>query len=196
LHRDNDFDMNPSSDLWSGDETQRSPGSGSTPNTDGQYGSGYAAYLEPLEVIPVIGGVERFGLLTLAFALSGVFVIAAVLNPYESQGTPRALGTHHQLGLPPCTFQVITGIPCPSCGMTTSFALVIRGDLVNAMRVNFAGALLAIACLAIIPWALASVWRGTLLFIRYPERVMLIGVLGLLGIMLLRWVVVVVRMWI
>lgn len=189
--------MNPSSNLWNGDETPRSPESVSAPNDDGLYGSGVvAAYLEPLEVIPIIGGMGRVGLLTLAFALSGVFTTAAVLNPYESDGTPRALGTHHQLGLPPCTFQVVTGVPCPSCGMTTSFALVIRGDFANAMRVNFAGALLAIACLVTIPWALASVWRGTLLFIRSPERVMLIGVLGLLGIMVLRWVIVVVRMWI
>ncbi len=35
-------------------------------------------------------------------------------------------GTHQQLGLPPCAFFKLTGIPCPSCGLTTSFAHAAR----------------------------------------------------------------------
>ncbi|NBO19844.1 MAG: DUF2752 domain-containing protein, partial [Proteobacteria bacterium] len=33
----------------------------------------------------------------------------------------RGLGTHEQLGLPPCGFYLWYGLPCPSCGMTTSW---------------------------------------------------------------------------
>ena len=35
------------------------------------------------------------------------------------------MGTHQQLGLPPCNFVTLTGYPCPACGMTTSFALLV-----------------------------------------------------------------------
>lgn len=38
------------------------------------------------------------------------------------QPSARGFGTHEQLGLPACTFLTWTGIPCPSCGLTTSFA--------------------------------------------------------------------------
>jgi hypothetical protein len=35
-------------------------------------------------------------------------------------------GTHEQMGLPPCLFFKLTGIPCPNCGLTTSFAHAAR----------------------------------------------------------------------
>jgi len=48
--------------------------------------------------------------------------------------TPRkaGYGTHEELGFPPCSFLVHTGYPCPSCGLTTSFAAVAHGDVVGA----------------------------------------------------------------
>ena len=38
------------------------------------------------------------------------------------QPSPGGVGTHEQLGLPPCGFLYFTGIPCPGCGLTTSVA--------------------------------------------------------------------------
>lgn len=92
-----------------------------------------------------------------------VFGVASWLNPYDSAGRPLRLATHQQLGLPPCTFYALTGWPCPSCGMTTSFALLVRGDFVNSLKANAVGTLLALAALALIPWGLASAAYGRLL---------------------------------
>jgi hypothetical protein len=69
-----------------------------------------------------------------------VLVVAARLDP-----SPRGHGTHTALGMPPCSWASLTGRPCPTCGMTTSFAHAADGNLVAAFVVQPFGALLAIA---------------------------------------------------
>src|SRR4051812_44857622 len=81
-------------------------------------------------------------LLTIGLGLVTVFGVAFWLNPYQEDGTPRTQATHRQLGMPPCNFLVLTGKPCPSCGMTTSFALLVRGDVGASLRANWAGTLI------------------------------------------------------
>ncbi len=66
--------------------------------------------------------------------------LAANLRP-----DPRGLGTHEQLGLPPCTLNAVIGWRCPACGMTTSWALATHGRLAEALRVHASGTLLAAA---------------------------------------------------
>jgi hypothetical protein len=142
-----------------------------------------------------MGAWVRGVLVGLALGMVTVFVIAARLNPYNPDGSARRLATHRQMGLPPCTFYEATGLPCPSCGMTTSFALLVRGDVVNSLRANAVGTLLALFCLAFIPWALASVARKRALFVASLERAALLCVLALLALMLARWLIVVGVAW-
>ncbi|RMF43700.1 MAG: DUF2752 domain-containing protein [Planctomycetota bacterium] len=86
---------------------------------------------------------------------AGLLLTAARLHP-----DPSGRGTHQQLGLPPCSFVLLWNIPCPACGMTTSWALVTQGRLVAAMRANAGGALLAIIALAYIPSSCYFFLRG------------------------------------
>jgi hypothetical protein len=142
---------------------------------------------EPEPLAPWLRG----GLVAIAVAFAAVFGVAAWLNPYGEDGSARSMATHQQLGLPPCSFVETTGVPCPSCGMTTSFALLVRGDLRNSLRANWVGTLLAVSCLAYIPWAVFSVVRGRTLFFRSLEKVLVGFIVGLLTLMLLRWGLVV-----
>jgi hypothetical protein len=147
---------------------------------------------EILDALPVMAIWVRGVLLFLVVFLCGVFAIATQLDPYERDDSGQATGarrmeTHRQLGLPPCTFYDKTGLPCPSCGMTTSFSLLIRGDVWNSLRANWVGTCLALGCLLFIPWSVASVWVGRTLFVRSVEKVILILFFLLLGGMLLRW---------
>jgi hypothetical protein len=80
--------------------------------------------------------------------------------------------------------------------MTTSFALVMRGDLSDAARANSVGVLLALALLAAIPWCVASALCRRTLFVQSAERVLMIFVIGLLSLMLVRWAVVIgMKLW-
>lgn len=145
---------------------------------------------EPFPVYVLLYGWVRVLMVVLALLACGVFAIAIALHPYAADGKPLTQETHRQLGLPPCTFKFATGLPCPSCGMTTSFALLIRGDVLNSMRANVAGTLLAVLTLVYIPWGLASAWKGRLLFVASFERLITRVVVLFLVVMLLRWGIV------
>ena len=136
-------------------------------------------------------------LLFIAAGIVAVLVIAALLNPYNADGTARTQATHRTwpLNLPPCTFYANTGLPCPSCGMTTSFALLIRGDVLNSLRANCVGTLLAGFCLALVPWSLASVWLRRPLGIVTIEPILIRLLVAFLVLLLVRWAVVLAMIW-
>ncbi len=92
------------------------------------------------------------GLRVLAAILScgamGVLVIAVLLRPL-GQGH----GTHTQLGMPDCAWAVSLDMPCPTCGMTTSFAHAAGGDLLASLVTQPLGLVLVIG-------TAATVWGG------------------------------------
>ena len=93
----------------------------------------------------------------IAFGVAGLLLVAAGLEP-----NPKGLGTHQQLGLPPCTMRVVLEIRCPACGMTTSWAHFVRGQWVSSMRVNLGGFMLAIYGLGLLAACARTLWTGLL----------------------------------
>ena len=77
---------------------------------------------------------RRAAWLGLALGTLGVLAVARVLHP-----DPRGFGTHTQLGLPPCAFHALTGLPCPTCGLTTSFAYMARWQITPAFGAHPVG---------------------------------------------------------
>lgn len=78
--------------------------------------------------------------LAVAVPALALLTLAAFLSP--SSG---GLGTHEQLGLPPCGWVAMMDIPCPTCGMTTAFAHAADGNLLASFRTQPMGAALALA---------------------------------------------------
>jgi hypothetical protein len=85
--------------------------------------------------------------LGISAACLGLMIVAVKLTP-----NPNGMGTHTQLGLDECQFALRTGLPCPTCGMTTSFAWFARGNLAASVYVQPMGAFLAVMTVAIF-WA-------------------------------------------
>ncbi|MFO0644803.1 MAG: DUF2752 domain-containing protein [Polyangiales bacterium] len=79
-----------------------------------------------------------------------VLIVSAWLRP-----DPRGFGSHQQLGLPPCTFEAMTRVPCPGCGLTTSFANMAHGHVLRAFGAHLMGPLLFLLTVAV---ALAAPW--------------------------------------
>lgn len=64
------------------------------------------------------------------------------------EATAAGYGTHEQIGMPPCGFLRISGIPCATCGMTTAFTHAVHGRLFDALSTQPAGAMIAVAVAA------------------------------------------------
>jgi hypothetical protein len=79
--------------------------------------------------------------------------------------------------------------------MTTSFALLVRGDVVNSLRANAVGTLLALFWLALIPWSLIGALRGRLVYVRSLERALTRALIVFMTLLLLRWAVVLAWNW-
>lgn len=97
---------------------------------------------------------ERLAAIAAAMLAAAPLVVACGLVPAAS-----GMGTHLQLGLPSCTWPSFFGIPCVTCGMTTSFAHAVRGQWLAAILAQPAGFLLALACALCV---VTGCWSGLL----------------------------------
>jgi len=105
---------------------------------------GGAVWAEPVRLVGTRA--SRVAWATVFVLAAAVLTTAALLTP-----DPSGVGTHQQLGLPPCGFLVVTGLPCPACGMTTSFSHMIRFEAVSACISNPIGAMLFLLTVAAVP---------------------------------------------
>lgn len=128
-------------------------------------------------------------LIVIGLGLAVVFGIAVWLNPYDADGQPKTMATHTQLGVPTCNFLTWAGKPCPSCGMTTSFALLVRGDVGASLRANWVGTLIALTWAVLLVWSITCAIRGR--FVGIPRgrgELIATAAVGLfLVLMMVRW---------
>lgn len=120
-----------------------------------------------------------------AVALVAGFAVAASLSP-----DPSSMGTHRQLGLPPCSIRVWLGLPCPSCGLTTSLSNLMHGRFAAAWTGQPVGVAVAIASAIAIVVCGEAALRGRW---RLPLGPLLTAVLAiwlLNGLAIVRWLVV------
>ncbi len=110
----------------------------------------------------ILGGIDydsrpltaRWPQLILFVGCLGVLLVA-----YSLDANAAGHGTHRALGLPPCGFLTVTGQPCMTCGMTTTFSELAHGHFLHAFLNQPAGFLLglATACMTLVAgWSLIT----------------------------------------
>lgn len=104
----------------------------------------------------------------------GLVLIALLVTARMLEPDSAGFGTHRQLGLPPCSSQMMFGFRCPACGMTTSWAYLTRGNVLASLAVNSGGTMLGIVAMLTGPWLLASGVRGRWVG-RPPHEYVMIG---------------------
>lgn len=115
----------------------------------------------------------------LAACALAVLITGAWLRP-----EPSGMGSHQQLGLPPCGWLLASGWPCPTCGMTTAFAAVTHVQPRAAWLAQPFGAVLAVATTVFFWGGLHVAVFGSQLG-RVLERLLAARVIWVVGAMLL-----------
>ncbi len=124
---------------------------------------------------------DRIIWLVIAIGAGAILGAAFYLRPDS-----RGYGTHEQLGMPPCSFIVMSGLPCPTCGMTTSFADTVRGRLHDAFMAQPAGLVLCLATMATFVYALCVAATGIAVSVKW-DRISVRLALGLAFLILSGW---------
>jgi hypothetical protein len=131
---------------------------------------------------PVLPAAVRLLLLLGGLGLAALLVLAMCLKP-----DARGFGTHQQITFHPCTSLTWFGVRCPSCGMTTAWSHVVRGQLPSAVAANSGGALLAILAAMLAPWSIACAVRGRWMGGTPAPGAVLLLMVSLMGVTLLDW---------
>jgi len=130
---------------------------------------------------PCRGLEERLLAGVLCGACAGLLALAAWLTP-----DPSGVGTHTQLGVPPCNMMVYWGVPCPTCGMTTAFSYTVRGRWLAALHTQPAGWLAAVGTVVlgvanVVTVVTGRKWRVNWYRVRPGRTALLIGAIVLLA---------------
>jgi hypothetical protein len=118
--------------------------------------SGKSIYRDPLWVIAGTGTVLLFPLLIL------------LLQGHEQVETAQSL----------CPFMLLTGLPCPGCGMTKSLLFLLNGDIQKSLSYHLFGPAVFVGSLALTSTAIAEMITRKKYFRKILYNVQLAYLLG------------------
>ncbi len=132
---------------------------------------------------------DRNQYLAVTGVASSLLLVASLLRP-----SADGVGTHRQLGLPPCAFLHFTGIPCPSCGLTTSVVHAARLHFYQSLVTQPFGLIVFICAVLSIPLSIYFIrrripWSDLNIF---PGRSIVIY--SMLALFILSWLYKIVAM--
>ena len=140
-----------------------------------------------MTTIPVRDGPQQPWVDRVVAATVAVVAMACTFALARIAPDARGYDTHVQLGMPRCSWPLLYGIPCPTCGATTAACHVVHGNLIRGLVAHPFGALLVASGIVLGLMALWCLLRGRSFFdlcLQLPLARLLIGGTALL---LLSW---------
>lgn len=125
----------------------------------------------------------RLALLSISVLIFSFVCLALFVEP-----DPRGYGTHEKLGLPPCFFHLFSGLPCPLCGLTTSFIFMSRGHLSQAFTAHPLGPMLFASLVFMGLFCLFASLLGRGIRFRHGDSLVRRGSAVLVVVILITWV--------
>jgi hypothetical protein len=71
----------------------------------------------------------------------------------------------------PCLIKNITGIPCPSCGITRSLMLISKGQFLDSLMLNPLGYLLGFMAIIFPIWVIVDLFRKRVGFYKFFQKI-------------------------
>lgn len=112
-----------------------------------------------------------------ATVLAALLVGARLVNP----GRPLPFDV--------CLFKHVTGLPCPTCGMTRALCYAVRGDWAQSVACHPLGPLVALALVAWMCWSAAEAFRGRPMLDSFGGRLGNALLVGGFALSLVTWIV-------
>lgn len=109
---------------------------------------------------------ERLVFATLSLGAITLLSVSAWLQP-----SAEGMGTHTQLGIPACTWPATIGLPCPSCGMTTAFALAADGRFIDSFLAQPIGFLFAVAAAGFVVVSAYAAFTGSRILSAITDKI-------------------------
>jgi len=122
-------------------------------------------------------------MLVIALVPLELLAVAGLLEPSQ-----EGMGTHQQLGLPPCAMRVVLGVRCPGCGMTTSWSHLVGGQWLSSLQSNIGGFMLAGFSVIFAPVALGSCLSGKMPSLQ-TQKLATLAVLAIAAVTLTQWAI-------
>lgn len=95
---------------------------------------------------------------------AGILATAICLSP-----DPKGYGTHKKIGLPSCMTSRLLGLKtCPSCGLTTAFTLIGKGNFKQARQIHPWAIYFFLFILLLLCTAIVSMMRNHLKYLLIP----------------------------
>ena len=87
-----------------------------------------------------------------------------------------------------CLLKTLTGLSCPTCGLTRAVCHALQGDWVASLGFHAAGILVVVSLMGWVTWMSLEAWRGQALWVTRRKTLAKLAGAGIALVSLATWI--------